>query len=126
MRRLATVLALAPLLMASCFSPDEPVCAYACGDNGVCPDNYECRADNYCHKLGSTGICPYPDASVPPDLLNVDLAGLDMSMPIDMAVPDMSMPDMSVQMDMAMPSDMAQQPDMTQQDGSPTDGSPSD
>jgi hypothetical protein len=118
MRRLAIVFALAA---TSCFSPDQPVCAYACGDNGACPDNYECRSDSFCHKIGTTEACPFPDASAPPDLAGADLAGLDMSIPIDMAVPDMSMGDMSV------PTDMAKHQDMTElQDGSLTDGSPSD
>ena len=51
-------------LLAGCFNIDEPPCAYSCGPNGECPDDYSCGSDNYCHLHG-TGICTYSDASMP-------------------------------------------------------------
>ena len=66
--------------MSGCFSPDEPICAFACGDNNACPDNYECRADSFCHLKSSTGDCPFPDASVPDFSISRDLSSPDMNM----------------------------------------------
>ena len=56
-------------LVGGCYQVDEPVCAYACGQGPGgnaqrCPGGYECRADDYCHKVGSTAACQYSDASV--------------------------------------------------------------
>lgn len=71
-------------LLGGCYQVDEPVCAYACGASSggasSCPRSYECRADNYCHKVGSTAACEYSDASV------VDQSGAvtqDFSSPSD-------------------------------------------
>ena len=72
------VLAITP----ACFSPETPACAYACGPGGLCPNDYSCMADGYCHYKGTTGQCPYPDAgaqdasdlsgAVAPDLFGTD------------------------------------------------------
>jgi hypothetical protein len=68
MRRLLSIAALA-LACAGCFSPDEPVCSYACAEVAPkCPDDYECRPDGYCHKIGSTASCAFSDAAVPLDM----------------------------------------------------------
>jgi hypothetical protein len=53
------------LAMAGCFEPTEPICAYLCGPSMSCPTHYECRGDNYCHKVGTTGDCDFTDASAP-------------------------------------------------------------
>jgi hypothetical protein len=77
------------LAFAGCFNPDEPDCAFVCGPQGKCPENYTCQPDNYCHKVGTTGPCVgFTDASVP-----------------DIGMPDLSMPDMSL-MDDAGPPDL--------------------
>jgi len=55
------------LALPACFHVDEPVCAYACGPTGDCPHDYECRSDNYCHKIGSVAACEFSDAAVMPD-----------------------------------------------------------
>lgn len=63
--------------VAGCFHPQKPSCSYVCGDSTPkCPDDYECRADGYCHLIGSTDACLFSDAAVP----------LDMSMSIDMSM----------------------------------------
>lgn len=51
-----------------CFDPDIPDTAFRCGENGECPDGYECREDGCCHKIGipyepSSG-CRLPDAAL--------------------------------------------------------------
>lgn len=107
------LLALAAVLTcaAGCFSPDNPMCAFTCGDsvgNGRhCPDDYECRADGYCHLLGSTGTCPFSTLDISATVQDLSGAtGGDMSTnPADMSgVPaDMS----------GKPADMASMPDMT-------------
>jgi|GEM_PF-3467617 len=73
MRAVFLTLAMA---LSACFSPDQPLCTFTCGENGACPDDYECRADNFCHLKGSVGECPYPDAavSIQPDLASRDLS----------------------------------------------------
>jgi hypothetical protein len=76
------------LFLTRCFSPTLPACSYICNSaEPKCPDEYECRADGYCHLRGSTESCPYsmdlspapprPDLSGPADLASTD-AGQDM------------------------------------------------
>jgi hypothetical protein len=62
------------LLLMHCFQPALPDCAYRCGDPGagpVCPEDYECREDHYCHRVGTVGECPFPklDLMPGPDLV---------------------------------------------------------
>ena len=98
MRRILSVLSAIALLVAAaaalpaCFSPEEPACAFRCDDSANnqnrCPENYTCQADGYCHKNGTSSVCPYPDASATQQ-------------------PDMSrMPDLTVPPDMTMPVDV--------------------
>jgi hypothetical protein len=68
LRPLAFVLGLGLFVGGGCFSLDEPPCSFSCGPGGACPDDYVCMADNYCHKSGSPGMCPYPDAAVATDM----------------------------------------------------------
>ncbi|MFO0575287.1 MAG: hypothetical protein U1A78_14950 [Polyangia bacterium] len=80
-------------LLARCFQPDLPTCAYRCNTTEPrCPDDYECRTDGYCHLKGTTEACMYsmdllpapdlslpPDQSPPPDLTGAaDLRSIDM------------------------------------------------
>jgi hypothetical protein len=81
MRHLVKAFALSlTLAAAGCFNPDEPPCAYACGPNGECPDDYTCGNDNYCHLHG-TGICSFSDASLVPPDLSVPENQVDASQP---------------------------------------------
>ena len=61
-------------LLGRCFSPDLPACSFRCGPaDPMCPDEYECRADGYCHLLGSTAACPFSmDLAPAPDLSSAD------------------------------------------------------
>jgi hypothetical protein len=68
--------------LSRCFSPTLPACSFICNkDEPRCPDDYECRGDNYCHLRGSSEACPYSmdlappqyDLSPPPDMSAVDL-----------------------------------------------------
>ena len=80
MRRLALALALCGF--AGCFHPDKPACSFVCADSDPkCPDDYECRADNYCHltKSAPDESCNFSDAAVAPiDLQVPDAAATDM------------------------------------------------
>lgn len=68
MKRLLALCALA-LCTAGCFSPEKPICSYVCADTAPkCPDDYECRSDGYCHKIGTSDACPFSDAAMPADL----------------------------------------------------------
>lgn len=49
------------LLFADCYAPTYWDCAFRCGTKEpVCPDEYQCRNDGYCHLRGSTAACPFP------------------------------------------------------------------
>jgi hypothetical protein len=80
----------AALVLPRCFTADLPTCAYICGPTEPrCPDEYECRADCYCHLKGSTEACGFP----------VDM-GCDAAQPA---------PDLASARDLASPSDQAGQ-----------------
>lgn len=52
-------------LLGSCFAPTYSDCAFRCGTQApLCPDEYECRADGYCHLHTSAVSC----APAPGDL----------------------------------------------------------
>ncbi len=71
MRRLfaAAALVLATAGFSGCFNVDKPTCSYACSDTDPkCPEDYECRADGYCHLTGTTAECAFSDAAVPLDM----------------------------------------------------------
>ncbi len=55
MRRCAAALVLAWSLGATsgCFRPELPDVAFRCGDNGACPEGYECMPDGCCHRRGT-------------------------------------------------------------------------
>jgi hypothetical protein len=79
MRAARLALIAAVLVLAGCFSPDQPLCAYSCGDTDPkCPDNYVCLSDGYCHLHGDPTACPYSDAA---------MGDLAMTLPPDMSVP---------------------------------------
>ncbi|MDY0004138.1 MAG: hypothetical protein RBU30_22760 [Polyangia bacterium] len=100
MRR-ALFLCSLPALLASvllvaaptgCFKPKLPNVAFSCGDGGLCPDGYECRADGCCHRIGSPadehGPCTPPaDAAVIPDAAQNPDAAPDAATPHDAALP---------------------------------------
>jgi hypothetical protein len=57
---------------AGCFEPKLPDVAFRCGENDECPEDYECRADGCCHRIGSPPDAPSPctpdeDAAVSQD-----------------------------------------------------------
>jgi hypothetical protein len=85
MRHVLLVAAL--VSFAGCFEPDEPLCAFSCGDNGLCPDDYMCLADGYCHLHGDPTACVFPDAAVP-----VSDGGEDMTMAPADGAPDLTVP----------------------------------
>lgn len=73
MRRflLATLVFGFGLGFGGCFNPDKPTCSFVCaGAAPLCPDDYECRSDNYCHLKGTTDSCGFSDAAVAPQDLS--------------------------------------------------------
>jgi hypothetical protein len=73
----------AVLGLGGCFNYSEPICSFSCGtgaDADLCPGNYECRSDGYCHKKGTTESCGFSDAAVSPDLsANIDQGPGDLA-----------------------------------------------
>lgn len=56
MRAMLLILTLVAMTCAGavgCFNPSIPEVAFRCGDGGLCPEDYECRPDGCCHKIGS-------------------------------------------------------------------------
>jgi len=49
---------------AGCFEPKLPDTAFRCGENDECPEDYECRADGCCHRIGSPLDEPGPCTQV--------------------------------------------------------------
>ena len=70
--------------LSRCFSPTLPACSFVCNTTDPkCPDEYECRSDNYCHLKGSSEACPYTMDLTP--LPNRDMAtAIDQSSGADM------------------------------------------
>jgi hypothetical protein len=48
------------LALGGCYSPSRPMCSYQCGTDGLCPRDYVCFPDGYCHLEGTTGECNFP------------------------------------------------------------------
>ena len=47
--------------LSGCFAPTYTDCAFLCGPQApVCPAEYECRADGYCHLPAGTAVCIGP------------------------------------------------------------------
>jgi hypothetical protein len=71
---------------AGCFDPDQPTCSYVCSESEPrCPQDYECRADNYCHLVGSVAECGFSDAGVSIDL---SASAPDLAQPADLSESD--------------------------------------
>lgn len=68
----AVVGLLAGLFLSQCFAPNYADCAFRCGSvDPVCPDEYQCQPDGFCHLPNSAAICvPVPD-------LGGDFGGID-------------------------------------------------
>jgi hypothetical protein len=63
------LIVLALFACAGCFSPNEPICSFACADTDPkCPQDYICLDDGYCHLHGDPTACGYSDAAVPIDM----------------------------------------------------------
>lgn len=80
---LGAALALSLASLSRCFSPTLPACSFICNkEEPKCPDEYECRSDNYCHLKGSTEMCPYSMDLLPPPVRDLasaeDMAATDM------------------------------------------------
>lgn len=76
---------LAGLLAAGCYKTPKPECAFLCGDDSACPDDYRCAPDGWCKRvdLAPEHVCEpgQPDAST------ADARALDAAAP-DAAPPD--------------------------------------
>lgn len=139
--RLRTLATLSFALVAGCFSPDNPDCAFTCGsfNNFDCPTDYSCnRGDTsvcdslhtcYCYRKDFTGVCPFPqpdlsgagmvDAAIPSDSATAADARAPDGSPAgdlpsrgDGGAPDLGMPDISLPLDLASSPDLAANSDM--------------
>jgi hypothetical protein len=54
---LALAVAVAAAVVAGCFSPQQPACAFSCGPAGECPTDYTCGGDGLCHRDDGVGQC---------------------------------------------------------------------
>lgn len=66
---LAFLVVIGGAIGAACYSLPTPDCGFACGPNGLCPDDYTCGADRRCRRDGAPADlhCPPLDAAVPAD-----------------------------------------------------------
>jgi hypothetical protein len=70
--------ATAATCFGSCFTPTYSDCAFRCATVApLCPAEYECRSDGYCHLPDSTAQCAA-----------VGAADLSMNTPQDLSVLD--------------------------------------
>lgn len=54
------LLALVVLAVGGCFEPRQPGCAFRCGVDGLCPEQYVCGDDGICHREDGQGMCDLP------------------------------------------------------------------
>jgi hypothetical protein len=65
MRRLLIPVGLLALALAepgACFSPLQPACAFSCAVDHLCPTDYTCANDGFCHRNDGKGVCLLADA----------------------------------------------------------------
>jgi hypothetical protein len=69
MRRttVAVWLALAVTGIAGCFTPLQPGCAFSCAVDHLCPANYVCGDDGFCHRADGMGVCLLSSADASTD-----------------------------------------------------------
>jgi hypothetical protein len=51
---------------AGCYEPRQPVCAFSCVEDGLCPSGFTCGSDGICHRDNAQGVCeidPLVDAA---------------------------------------------------------------
>jgi hypothetical protein len=54
------VAALLAALVAGCFSPRQPPCAFSCATPPhSCPSQYACADDGFCHRDDDSGTCMF-------------------------------------------------------------------
>jgi hypothetical protein len=51
------VVVLAAAGLGGCFSPRQPGCAFSCAGDQLCPENYVCASDGFCHRNDGLGAC---------------------------------------------------------------------
>ena len=75
--------------LLQCFTPELPACAYRCATaEPRCPEEYECRSDEYCHLKGTTDTCPYTQDLLPPPVRDLSGLGVDLARPPDLSPSD--------------------------------------
>ncbi len=125
------------VLATGCYETPRPECAFICGDNGACPADYSCRADNWCKRsdVQDTFVCDTRavdaatsiDAAIGADAATTDAAATDAAAtdarPAD-ARPADARPADARPAD-ARPAD-ARPPDARPPDARPPDASPPD
>jgi len=70
----------AGLGLSQCFAPTYADCAFRCGSQApVCPEEYQCQADGYCHRPDSTAVCAIALDFASPRDLGTDSAAADFA-----------------------------------------------
>lgn len=47
-------------IVAGCFDPRRPGCAFSCAGDRRCPEGYLCGDDGLCHREDGQGTCDLP------------------------------------------------------------------
>ena len=76
-------------LLAGCFDPAEPHCAFLCTRSAECPERYACGPDQRCHRLDESGALLMCEEQLPLDASPLDASPLDAS-PLDASPLDAS------------------------------------
>lgn len=69
----------AGVVLSQCYAPTYSDCAFRCGPAApMCPEQYECRVDGYCHLPASMVICAVAhDLGVALDLATAAASAVD-------------------------------------------------
>jgi hypothetical protein len=70
---LGLALAAAAGAAGGCFSPAQPACAFSCAVDHLCPTNYVCADDGFCHRADDGGgVCLLTPADAADDTAPAD------------------------------------------------------
>lgn len=89
------------LTLAACYDTPRPACAFYCGQDDACPEDYRCASDGWCKRTdtaddfscGPAAPGLDPDAAPGPDAALPDAMTSSDAMPIDAALLDAALPD---------------------------------
>jgi hypothetical protein len=72
------------IVIAGCYTAPEPDCGFVCGPAAVCPDDYTCGVDHYCHLDGAPASLTCTNGSAaPPMVLTIEPHNEATGVPLD-------------------------------------------